>query len=318
MAIMPSRREDIQLEMRARSMAFRYPELLYANPFKKEDPNSLYQKLTSEQKLCIDNDCKTMCLTKVGRNQFELVQPAIAQEAWDRGIAALGSYLNAGTIKQTANVLVNIMTTGLLSSQERYRQGILGLGCAPAYNIQTGSGNQVFTRMIPKSLFENNYPLSNFAVRGPIFLMYDVRALERMPYSYKKDRGGLRNPNYNQLLFGVPSQPLELFYRGVEKIQERQGLSEYIKEIKEHPHPTAETMFDETLSAKYIQKIIVTDETDKYILTDTLERARIHDINGIPLKEAIICSKKLNPSMLKNFNSEQLVISEETNELQYI
>jgi len=317
MCIMPSRTEDIQREMIGRSMAFRYPQLIYANPHQKNNIDITYAHLTVDQKKLIDDDCNNMRLTKVGRNQFELVQPSIGEEAWKNGIGSLVSFINAGTTLQTANVLVNILNTGLLSSSERFKQGILGLGCAPTYNFQTGSGGQVFARSLPKSLFKDNYPLSNFAIKGPILLLLDVQALERMPYSYTKDRGGVRNPNYQQNKFDPEGQQPEYNYRGYDKIKERLGFQDYIQAIQKEPHPLAETMFDETLSASYIQKIVVANENDRKIVIDTLERAKIYKINGLSLQEAI-CSTYLDQSMIDHFDSKELPKRENHYERPYL
>ncbi len=316
-AIMPSRSEDILSEMRARSLAFRYPELINADPLNKIDPDILYDQLPKEKKICVDKDCQNSFLSQVGVNQSEMVQPSIAQEAWKQGVASLGSYINAGNIKQTAQVLTNILNTGCLSSQERYRQGILGLGCAPTYNLEVGSGNQVFTRMLPKSLFSNNYPLKNFPISGPILLLYDVRALERMPYSYKKDRGGIRNPHFHLNFFSPEGQIPELNYRGSDKLKERQGFCAFIDDIKKQPHPTAETMFDETLSPKYIQKIVVSSEDDRNIVIDRLERAKIYEVNGMSIKDIVVCSSTLNPSLIKDFDKEELPPPNISNNIDY-
>lgn len=302
MAITESRPEDIQKEMLGRILAFRFPQIVYqpvSEKGVKESPELVYSKLTSEQRQIVDNDLKNMKLDKVGNGYTEWVNPALKDEAWREGARALGTFISAGTTEDTANVLAKIMQDGLLSSQERFQRGITGLGCCPEYNYKTGSANQVFTRILTKNLFDKKTSLYRFAIDGPILVMFDVQAIERMPYSYLHDRGGLRNPGFQRNFFNPQKQTPIWNYKGHERLMDKQGYPNVFKELSAQEHLLNETMFDTSLSSKYIKQIVVWTEQDKITVMETLVKNGIDSINGIPLNRAIVVSDHLKPEMIE-------------------
>ena len=302
MVSMESRQEDIQKEALARVLDFRFPELVFeaiSIGGVKANPDDIYASLNAEEKRIAKDDLRYMEIIDLGSGQIELVNPRLGQEASDRGCGALGSFINAGNFETTAEILCKILSSGILSSQERFQRGLFGLGCVPIQNYQTGSGNQAFTRAFSKRLFNEHFNLSKFAVAGPMMIMLSPQAFERMPYSYLKDRGGLRNPDYKQRLFLAQKQIPILNYNGRDRIMDRQGFSGLLENLNRDNYPLTETMFDHFLSAKYITKIIVFKTADRLRLMEILNKKGISEINGINLREVIIASETLNADMLK-------------------
>lgn len=305
MALMPSRPEDLRQELLARSLNFRFPVL--AAESKTQSIETVYNSLNADQKSIIDKDLEGAKMTLVGNDHIELVQPAIAKEAWERGVRSVGCFIWGGSnFVDTANVFKNILKRGLLSSLERFMCGILGLGCVPKLNYKAGSGNQVFTRILTKNLFEKNYALSNFPVSGHVFIMLDPKVLERMPYSYPFDRAGVRNPNYKESVFRAQKQKDIHHFRGEERIKDRKGFAELVNSLNEKASPLNETMFDLNIGSKYIQKIVVWSEQDRLKLIHELQKSGVYYINQTPLERAIVASTKLNPHMIDNFYQDTI------------
>ena len=168
----------------------------------------------------------------------------------------------------------------------------------PKFNFKVGSANQVFTRVLTDNFFEKHYSLEKFAVNGNIMLLFDIQALERMPYSYDKDVGGLRNRNYKQMFHIAQKQSMKIFFNGNKIIKKRKSLIDLIDTLKKRPLPTSETMFNSSLGAKYIKRIIVWTEKDKIDIMHQLEKMGIVNVGGLCLDEAIIVSDHLHENML--------------------
>jgi hypothetical protein len=181
----------------------------------------------------------------------------------------------------------------------------MGLGCVPKLNYKTGSGNQVFTRILTKKQFTSNYSLKNFPVAGTMFFVLDLRAMERLPYSYLHDRAGVRNPHYKKGLFMAQKQRPIRGFKGEDMIPERPGFTQVFNEQVGKAHPLNETMFDLTLGAQYIRRIVVSSEEDRQSLLDSLKKEKIFDINGIPIEETIQVSSCLVPEMVLHCGDDQ-------------
>ncbi len=302
MALMPSRKEDIVREVRARSIAFRYPEITYSDPHNPKPVDILYESLNDEQKRTVDFDVQNASLTHVGNGHFEHVVPTIAEEAWKLGVRSVCAFVWGGTtMDDTATVVKSIASNGLLSSQERFQNGILGNGCCPFQNYQTGSADQVFCRMLTKNLFEDGFKLSNFAIAGRVLIMLDTRILERMPYCYKGDRNGVRNPDFYSAYFHAQKQEPIFGFRGKEMIKERLGFEEHVNELYRDGFPLNEAMFDLNIGPNYIQKLVVTTKEDRIALLAALQKAGIYELGGRAIEEVVGVATRLMPELLPTY-----------------
>jgi hypothetical protein len=306
MALMPSREEDMRNEMLAKSLAFRFPEILNAELPAKLNPIQIYNQLNDDQRKVIDNDLKNAKITTVGKNQYELVQPQIGEEAWKNGVCSIGHFMESGSdITQVAMIMRSIMDKGLLSVTERFAYGILGLGCCPDWNNETGSANQVFGRYLTKNFFENQFDMNKFPLNKKCFILLDPQVLERMPYSYLKDRAGVRNPHMYSEWFTPAGQEVEKDFHGHKKIKERKGFSEILNELSKEPLPQNEAMFDLNVGANYIRKLIVWNETERLNLLVGLQQAKITHIGGTPIDKAVVVGDKLVPGFIDGFDEEE-------------
>ncbi len=302
MALMPSRKEDILLELRAKSIGFRFPQIVHKDPSNPPPPDVLYESLTDAQKAVVDEDCRASFLTHVGNGHFEQVVPSIAEQAWKLGVRSVATFIWGGTtMEDTATVVKNIIKNGLLSSQERFKCGILGNGCCPFYNYQSGSANQVFTRILTQNLFEDGFKLDNFAIRGRVLVMLDTKVLERMPYSYTGDRNGVRNPDFYESYFHAQKQDPIFGFKGKEMIQQRLGFEEHVSELYRDPFPLNESMFDLNVGGNYIQKLVVQNGDDRIALIAALQKSGVYEIGGRPIEEVVAVADSLKPELVPSF-----------------
>ncbi len=315
--LMTPRPEDGRLEAFHRSLAFRFAPLMPSgNPSK--DAMVVYRSLSSEQRALVDNDvrCARECL--VGPYEIEQVFPNVVREAWEFGARALGSFIWAGDIKATSAVLIRILEQGFLSSKERFQRGILGLGCVPELNFEAGSGNQAFTRILMKDLFEQRYSLDHFPVSGPIFFILDLQALERMPYAYLEDRAGVRNPNFQRTKFLAQKQKPIFHFVGSEMIAQRPTFEEGLIAQQDSCHPLNEVMFDLTLGPQYIRYVVVSRDKDREEVLQALRDAKIYEINGVPIEYCVVASRTIHPALVPGSGEIRPYERERRRELRYV
>lgn len=302
-ALMPSRPEDIRLSCLSRLLASRFPQIFYSST-PPQEAHFVYSTLLNEaQRKQIDEDMKRLRLGFTS-GSIEAVLPTLGEEMKEAGGVALGIGINAGTTEATAETLVHILKTGFLSSQERLQRGILGLGTVPMINNWAGSANQVFTRILTHKLFQESYSLHHFQLAGPIFILADVQACERMPYAYRRDLSGVRNPHYFTPLQMPPGdfhQPT-LFLHGKRALRYREDLPHLTHSLNNHAHLTNECMFDTTLGPEYIRTIVVQSEEARATVLDVLYKNAIHFIHGVPIEDAVILSRSLTPELEREFS----------------
>lgn len=307
MALLPSRIEDEHKEALGRAVAFRYPQAIYKEDGKQLDPQIAYQQLDENQKQQIDQDINNIQVRKKGTYLTELVNPKLPEEFWKHGVRSIGTFCRFSKgMKETAKVIGKILSSGSLSSQERFQRDIFSTSFCSTWNNCQGSLNQVFTRVFPKSWFEKKLSLDEFSLKGPVLILFNVRVFEKMPYSYPKDRGGVRNPNFSLPVYAVLSrnQAPELFFQGSKKMAHRRGFPENIHHIEETEAVQNEFMFDTLLGPEYIDKLVVQNEVDKYELINQLEKQGIFEFKGKSMRDVIIVSDHLDPSMIDGFEQE--------------
>ena len=303
-ALMTSREEDKKQEALARILSFRYPRLMPAgNP--EKDARKVYEALPPDKKAIVDEDLRQTTEALVGPDQVDQIVPTMGMEAWRLGARALGTFISAGGIESTANILVSIIKKGVLSSEERFQQGILGLGCVPESNYRSGSGNQVFTRIVTKKALDSRFALDRFAIRGAVFLLLDLRSLERMPYSYLADRNGVRNPEFRIPFFWAQKQLPVVGFHGQEMIAQRPDFDEGISELSASYLPLNETMFDHSLGPQYIKSIIVQEESERKAILKVLKEHNVTELNGVPIEFAVVVSSCLHPGLVKDCAHEE-------------
>ncbi len=296
--LMESRLEDQENEALGRAISMRFPNLYYGQHKDVQDIRTIYNLLDSDEKKLIDTDVKNMKISCVDCDRYELVNPALGKEVKDHGGVALMTFVNAGDIKNTSYIISLILKSGLLSSQERFQRGIVRWGCNPTINYWAGSADQAFTRLMTKKIFDNEVEIKKLSIFGRVTVLFDVKAFERMPYTNSKDYSGVRNRNFNAMAWMPENQSLEFFVNGQKIIENRTPFPNFVEEFNEDENLQTETMFDVSLAAKYIRKLVVCKEEHKYVLLKELHKSGIKQINGRPVDEVVAVSKTFNNHLL--------------------
>lgn len=301
MALLPSRREDRRNQALSAALSFHFPQKAHTESHERKDPEALFRSLSEEEQAIVRATADEMRVTQVDEGHFELSLPSLPDKVRELGGRSLGTFVGiGGSFKEQAGIVLRILKSGFLSSKERYERGILGYGCAPLRNYLAGSGNQVFTRMFSRTIYEKGFDIDDFPVNGRLLFILDLQALERLPYGYLRDVAGVRNPHYRATQYYAQKQEVITDLRGSKAMQEeRRNPLEFMKHLLEDPFPLHEIMFDQSLSARYIRHIVVRTDLEKVELMLFLGEKGIEYINGIALKDVIIVSNKLDGKLLK-------------------
>jgi len=295
-ALMVSGIDDQKKECLARILHFRFPKKSTLGS--SADPCEIYNNLSQKERRGVDRDLASMRLSLVGPHHLEYVLPSISKEVEELGGECIGVHICSGGTYPTAVVLANIIRTGFLSTQERFQRGIISHGCVPIHNCRTGSANQVFTRLFTENQFTSKYEIARCPRQGKILIMLDLQVMERLPYFYLSDLGGVRNP-YFRVKENVAEKLRPAQHRlGAEHIAERPSLEEFVSKQVFRPYPHNEIMFDKTLGPQYIRKIVLRTERDKRTVLKVLRSRGILEINGVSLEEAVVVSSHLTSKIL--------------------
>jgi len=284
-----SRDKDIDTEFFNKVIQFRFPEKVFAR-HPKVSAKEVYNSLTPEEKAVIDRDMDNKTLSEVSHNHFEHVLPTLVEETKKKGGRGFITNIIAPNSEACANVLIRIVQGDLLSTTERYQNGIIGFGTCPAYNMEHGSANQAFTRLLTKGFLDKKYDLGELSYgMSKIFIVYGIDACERMPYSYPFDCGGMRAPTYENFEFKIHGFKTFRDVKGHELMKYRKTLADLALHIDQSPDPVTqgnEVMFDQALGSKYIRFIMVPATMRSKIL-ELFKAHGIEEINGQPIESCI-------------------------------
>lgn len=294
---MQARSEDLYQLALSRTLTTRFPNIVYS-VFHKKEPQEIYDALLSqEQKDQIDQDLQRIEMSFTG-NRIEMVQPRLIQEAYTKGGRAFAIGIQAGSAKKTAKVLSSILKDGFLSSQERFQRGILSYGNVPTLNNFAGSANQVFSRILTHNLFQSKLDLTHLQMAGQMMVLLDLQAIERMPYAYFEDTIGVRNPRFTLPVWTwLGNEDIKVPFHGREELKGREELIHCVDELNQKPHVNNECMFDQTLSSRYIRKILVSSEEARAIVLHTLYKKHIHFLHGEGIEKAVVVASRLTPEL---------------------
>jgi hypothetical protein len=315
-----SRAQDIVNENLARLIHATYPrEVVSLNS--PEECVQLGLKLSKFKSTLLER-AESMELKDIGDGRMEYVDNMAVEDFWKAGgrgfgctighqgvvlspfeIYKMGGIYKIANIENSAMILSYVLKGGLMSSMERFEQGIIGAGCCPDENVETGSANQVFTRLLTDNQFKSNHDWRNYAIEGNIFLLMDARLAERLPYGYSSDRAGLRNYRH-QSKKNIRKAQKEFFEMGLTGSlmqSDRKTLPEICKaqRMEDITLPTAEVMFEDTVSKDYVYGAVVQTKEDKKKVITVLQQQGITSIAGKSLEEAIFVGP-LNNSMIKS------------------
>ena len=154
-----------------------------------------------------------------------------------------------------------VLTTGLMSTTERFSRGVVKNGISSVLDIDSGGADNVFTRIMNA---EQRGKIQNHAVvlKPEIFDRTDW-------YAYNVDSYG----STNEAHFAGRLAPEEIFQRTMGDLK--------------HYSANNEQMFRTGIGAEYIEAIEV-DELDRDELLEGLHEEGLFEVNGRPIEEVIV------------------------------
>lgn len=154
-----------------------------------------------------------------------------------------------------------VLTTGLMSTTERFSRGVVKNGISSVLDIDSGGADNVFTRIMNA---EQRSKIQNHAVvlKPEIFDRTDW-------YAYNVDSYG----STNEAHFAGRLAPEEIFQRTMGDLS--------------HYSADNEQMFRTGIGVDYIEAIEV-DELDRDELLEGLREKGLSEVNGRPIEEVIV------------------------------
>lgn len=154
-----------------------------------------------------------------------------------------------------------VLTTGLMSTTERFSRGVVKNGISSVLDIDSGGADNVFTRIMNA---EQRSKIQNHAVvlKPEIFDRTDW-------YAYNVDSYG----STNEAHFAGRLAPEEIFRRTMGNL--------------DHYSADNEQMFRTGIGVDYIEAIEV-DELDRDELLEGLYQKGLFEVNGRPIEEVIV------------------------------
>lgn len=161
----------------------------------------------------------------------------------------------------SADSVYRVLTTGLMSTTERFSRGVVKNGISSVLDIDSGGADNVFTRIMNA---EQRSKIQNHAVvlKPEIFDRTDW-------YAYNVDSYG----STNEAHFAGRLAPEEIFRRTMGDL--------------EHYSADNEQMFRTGIGVDYIEAIEV-DELDLDELLEGIREKGLFEVNGRPIEEVIV------------------------------
>ena len=161
----------------------------------------------------------------------------------------------------SADSVYRVLTTGLMSTTERFSRGVVRNGISSVLDIDSGGADNVFTRIMNA---EQRSKIQNHAVvlKPEIFDRTDW-------YAYNVDSYG----STNEAHFAGRLAPEEIFQRTMGDLK--------------HYSADNEQMFRTGIGVDYIEAIEV-DELDRDELLEGLHEKGLFEVNGRPIEEVIV------------------------------
>lgn len=154
-----------------------------------------------------------------------------------------------------------VLTTGLMSTTERFSRGVVKNGISSVLDIDSGGADNVFTRIMNA---EQRGKIQNHAV------VLNPEIFDRTDwYAYNVDSYG----STNEAHFAGRLAPEEIFRRTMGDL--------------EHYSADNEQMFRTGIGVEYIEAIEV-DELDRDELLEELREKGLSEVNGRPIEEMIV------------------------------
>ena len=228
----------------------------------------------------------------------------LAEQLKAKGGVGLMQGVGQNTFDDALNCIVNLMTTGTLSSQDRFWAGAMHTGISSEEDLACGGGDQVFTRLINANLV--NEAIDVFLWHGHVQVLWDLSVTNRVSYGYESDTYGAKSLNDDRYILYA----------------NRKSLLELTESLEACDNGN-ELMVKNRIGPEFIQGLVVDSDEKRKQLIARLRQVKgivkvengVEYINGIPLDKFIYSSKKFGrhmwdktlqmPGMVKAIPAEQ-------------
>ena len=279
-----SRTEDIErLKVMQLFRAF-YPKEAYAferDPFSFEQSvESLKVRIGDKipemknkfQHYLIDHP-EDMYQQEVYPNQPIWCVKGLVQEVKNAGGIGLFGSITADNFENSVKRLTSMLKIGALSSQDRFKLGIIAAGASSESDLRSGGGESVFVRMLTDQMSKKT---TFFPFSGDIIILYDLKLVERIGYAYSHDQYGTKDPAH---------------------YEKRPNIVDFTKEINTHEtdYLDNEICVHNRISSEFVKGIQVTNLANKNELINSfrqegfLTKNNVNQecFNGVPIDEFI-------------------------------
>ncbi|NSW82540.1 MAG: hypothetical protein HPY90_04565 [Syntrophothermus sp.] len=192
------------------------------------------------------------------------VEEGISQEYRRLG----AEYLFAG-VGDDAQRVVDILSPdspGLMSTLQRYHNGIFSGGASQSADVETGGADSAFVRLVPTGA-RGKYRFAEHFKGGGYRLLVDVSELERTDwYAYGHDG------------FGSTAES---------EFRRRLGAEEFIARLNNAYRPGNEVMLRRGIRKESITGVVCDTERQRQTLIQALRKAGMKEINGQKLEDFV-------------------------------
>ena len=113
----------------------------------------------------------------------------LAKEVKDAGGMGLMHGVHGDTFNNCIGRFINMLKTGILSTQDRFQDGIIAYGASCAKDLESGGAESVFTRLITKNM---SHDPSSYYLKGKMQILCDLDLVERVGFAYTIDKYGTK------------------------------------------------------------------------------------------------------------------------------
>lgn len=181
------------------------------------------------------------------------------------------------SIDKSAQIVCSILKSGMLSTQDRYQQGLFTAGASSMEDLAKGGGHTVYTRCITEGLEARRH--ASYSFQGNIQVLYDLDVVNRVSYGYISDQYGTKDKH---------------------TYQSRLNLLQFALHINDKGGHGNEVMVKNRIAPHYIRALVVQHKKDKDVLVSKLKAAGLvkdGKINGKPLDQFVYVASKFNEKM---------------------
>lgn len=139
----------------------------------------------------IDLHLDQMYLQEVFPGQSEWSVQGISKEVRNAGGWGLMAGVQ-GEFDEAKNVLMNILKSGSLSTQDRFTTGIIVGGPSPEPDFESGGANSTFSRLITSKMSKNPY---EYRLSGGLQILFNLKIIERVGFCHNSDLFGNKDPS---------------------------------------------------------------------------------------------------------------------------